>query len=734
MVCTCTRVFWAPSGYAFPPAPTAGTLSYAGLLERFFTDAAHSTGGASGVFSVLDQYGDASGPGSDAISYAPATDVISDTDPYPPSSQCASPAGLPVCLGSARIERELDGVVTRHGPSGRGLHDLWVLLLPPDVDACMAGAMCGTTAFAGYHSQFDLGHGSTVYALVVNPLIEGVPPAGADPEGNPVAEVAANVAAHETVEAVTDPEGTGWIDPLGGEVGDKCQATNGAVLGYAPNGAPYNQQLTGDPFLIQTLWSDLVAGCVAHSAPVPAPRLPSVAMRQFSALVRGNGATARAGIPVHLELLRAGTLVARGQARTDAHGDWAATLRSVGTGVPTPAGDDRDELDVGYGPGGPPAESILTGQGGDPGNQAGYTGWSTLDSGFALGAGAVAIAPCSQVGLLHVTIDGRAAPDPVTNCQTATDMSLAPAGPLGPGTVATLSSTDNRAASPQDPAGALVRLTVPMEEPDSLASGSGAASALLPSGFPGCAADLARQTVTCTGLVPGAPYRIRDAARSLGAHADRTGQVRFTAPRRAAWLASGDIVAMRNSVGRTLSTLHVAHLRVALSDTGAVAAGICQPGEYWGAPSPVTPPPTSLLAILLFTGPTQGSAPAVCPLSGRPAGLPGHALEQTDSYSGGATTTEVPRFALVSPANAAALYGPFLALAQFGPGPHAGASVSLQIARAGATHPAIRLRDVSQRQGVRVRPLPAGLYHATWTITDSNRDTRTVHTSFVQEP
>jgi hypothetical protein len=727
-------VFWAPSGFTFPPAPTAGAPSYAGLLERFFTDAARSSGSGSGVFSVLDQYGDSSGGGSDAISYAPGPDVISDNDPYPPSSQCASPAGLPVCVSSAQIERELDGVVSRHDPGARGLHDLWVVLLPPDVDACVTGAMCGTTAFAGYHSQFDRGHGSTVYALVVNPLIEGVPPSGGDPEGNPVAEVAANVAAHETVEAASDPEGTGWIDPFGGEIGDKCQATNGAVLGYAANGAPYNQQLAGDPFLIQTMWSDLAAGCVAQGAPVSAPRLPGVSMGQFSALVRGNAAVARAAIPVRVKLLRAGTLVARGQARTDARGDWAATLRSLGTGLAAPVGDDRDELDISYGPGGPVQESILPGQGGDPADQAGYTGWSMLDSGFALGAGTVAIAPCSQVGVLRVTVDGRAVADPVTNCQTGADVSRVPAGPLGPRALGSLSSTDNRAAGPGDPGGVLVRMTVAMGEPRSVATGPGTSSSLVATGFPSCTADLVRQTVTCTGLVPGAPYHLGGTAHALGARADQAGRARFAPRGGVAWLAGGDIVALRNRVGRRLSTLHVAHLQVALSDTGAVTAGSCQPGEYWGAPSPAIQPPSSLLAILQLTAPPAGSAPTICPLSGRAAHLPGPALEQTDGYSGGATTAEVPRFALINPANAASLYGPFIALAQFAAGPHTGASVSLQITRAGAVHPTIRLRDVSSRQGVRVRRLPAGLYHATWTIIDANRDTRALHTTFVQEP
>ena len=45
----------------------------------------------------------------------------------------------------------------------------------------------------------------------------------ADPQGNPDAEFAADIAAHETDEAMTDPEGVGWMDPNGFEIADKCE-------------------------------------------------------------------------------------------------------------------------------------------------------------------------------------------------------------------------------------------------------------------------------------------------------------------------------------------------------------------------------------------------------------------------------------------------------------------------------------------------------------------------------
>ncbi len=227
-------VFWAPPGFSFSGAPSSGVLGYEPLMQQFLTDAAHDSGARTNDFSILAQYGDASGPGTAAITYAPAGDSIDDADPYPTQShQCASPGGATVCVTDLAVEQELDRVVSAHDPAGRGLHDLWVLLLPPGVDECTQAGTCGTNAFAGYHAEFDLGHGATIYAVIIDPIVEGVEPQGSDPEGNPDGEAALDTTAHELVEAATDPEGTGWMDPDGGEVGDKCETIDGTPLGYA---------------------------------------------------------------------------------------------------------------------------------------------------------------------------------------------------------------------------------------------------------------------------------------------------------------------------------------------------------------------------------------------------------------------------------------------------------------------------------------------------------------------
>ena len=145
------------------------------------------------MFSILSQYGDASGPGTDALHYSPVADSIDDSAPYPPlAKQCVSPGGAVTCVTDLQIERELDRVITAtHG--SRGLHDLWVMLLPASVDTCTTPTACATNVYAGYHSLFDLGHGATVYAVIVDPAVEASPTPGNDPQAKGVRRAAAGI-------------------------------------------------------------------------------------------------------------------------------------------------------------------------------------------------------------------------------------------------------------------------------------------------------------------------------------------------------------------------------------------------------------------------------------------------------------------------------------------------------------------------------------------------------------
>jgi hypothetical protein len=728
---TVHTVFWAPNGYSFDGSPALLVADYVSLIQRFFADVAHDSGGTQNVFSVLSSYPDALGPAGYRIDYAPAADSVYDTHPSPPQErQCASPSGVATCLTDLQVQRELDRVST-HNPGGLG--DIWFIFLPPDVDQCTSFGACGTNTYAAYHSLGNLGHGPMVYAVVPDPLIEFTPGPGSDPQGNPEAESTIDSAAHELVEAISDPEGTGWMDPNGFEVGDKCDVgpEQGTPAGYSLlNGSPYNQVINNDHYLLQMMWSNTASGCVQRSSSsVAAPGLATVNLRQYSNRISGNIGVARGGVLAVIGLLRANRVVSEAFAATGPDGRWGPV--SLGNHA---VGDDRDVIAILYGPGGPDPDLIATGAGGNPFTQSGFTGWFELDHGYRVGPHSVSLAPCSQTGVLALSIGSRPVPSVVEQCQTEGDFATIATGRLRAGTPLTMASEDNRAVFAQNLEGALVNLTVPLGEPGAASNVGNDQILFAPSGFPTCAANLEAQVVTCDGLVPGTRYELRrrrgSASRFAGA--DRHGSIRVAD----LGIKGGDELRLSNRAGRVLTVLHVAHLRVNINGHQTViSSGHCQPGTYYG-------PPVSKVPLSAAVGvPGVTGTGRICPLTGNPHGLPARSIVQTDEFSGGETRTVVPSLESFSPSGGAAVYGPFFALALAGvPGRHGsmvpapGSTVALKITRGGSTRSLFSSANVATAAGALVTALPPGVYDADWVVRDVNGDTRTARTEFVEEP
>ena len=769
---TVHTIFWAPPGYAFLGSPGGGTPTYEGLIKQFFGDVAHDSGAAGACtpsacneFSVLPQYAEGTSlgavtPGAYAISYDPSAGSVDDTNPYPVrAAQCASPAGTATCLTDGQVQAEIDRVIQSTPGTPRGLSNLWFVFLPPAVDECIDPGSCGTTVFAGYHEISNLnGHGLTVYAVAIDPIIELQSPPGGDPNGNPDAEATLRTAAEETLEAMTDPEGSGWMDPNGFEIGDKCDAGPqvGTPLGFAANGSPYNQVINGHQYLLQEFWANLDSGgnpgC-AQATPTTANQLPlaQVNLRQFNPVITGNvNRPAGGGIGVTVRLLRGnanGTpvVVARASTTTAADGSWRVSL------APHAVGDDRDEVDVDYSGAGSPQPSrqvILTGNGGDPFTEAGWTGWSALDAGTAVrasgGQSTLTLAPCFQAGVLSFTFDDSPViASPSDFCNTQTNTAAAETPSVGPGDRLTVTSNDNRAFSvpmgpTPNPLGGLVSLTVPVGEANSISLfTSPLAPPFTPTGLPTCVADLEAGAVGCFGLVPGEAYQVTDRRRRITGVADATG--RFTLRLR---VRRGDLVSLSNGA-RTLTTLHVAHLQVAiLGEETVLAAGRCQPGAYYGLP-PTTFPPNSSAGAPTSAA-TGGAALTgeICPTSGDAAGLPTAAIAQTDDLSGGLTRTEVPDVLDTSPGEGETIYGRFTAAAETGlPGPDnsliptdSSSLVSLSIRPSAGGRPVFRAVNVDIPSGIPAPALRPGPYTATWVLTDANGDIRLVQTRFIEQP
>jgi hypothetical protein len=736
---TIHTIFWAPSGYHFNGSPSSGTLGYEPLIKQFLVDVAHDSGTTTNLFSVLNQYGDASGPGGYRIAYDPTADSVDALDPYPPRArQCASPNGVATCVTDLELQQEIDKLIGAHAPAQRGLSNLWFVFLPPDVDTCTNVGACATNAYAGYHSLLNLGHGPTIYAAIPDPLIELTSPPGSDPQGNPEAESTIDTVGHETIEAITNPAGTAWMDPNGLETADKCEngPTNGTPLGFASDGSPYNQLINGHEYLIQDIWSNDRQGCVqssdATSSPLP---LHTIDLRQFSPRISGSIGVSRR-VPVSVGLIRAGSsAVALAHTETRADGSWGPVTLRARDGRQHPVGDDRDQLLVLYGSSrsSPKPDLIQTGDGGNPFTESGYTNWFDLDSGSAVTGGGVTLGPCSQTGVLSLRVGAAFTEPPAELCQTETDASVVPIRGVGPGTALTMSSEDNRAESALGPNGALVKLTVALGEPDSVSALGNSQLLFRPTGFPSCTAFLRIDTVRCSGLVAGTRYAVVRARGHVVDHA-RAGS-RGVLDVGGLGVRGGDVLTLVNRAGRRLTVLHVAHLRVdIIGGQTRIASGSCQPGDYYGPP--ITRPPTSAAV-----GQGVAGSGSICPASGRAAGLSTGDIAQTDDFSGGQTSTRVPFITSTAPIEDETLYGAFAASAQSGlPGPSdsvaaTGVPIALTITRAASgRRPVFHAADVDTVRGVDVPALAPGSYVATWLLHDASGDTRTVTTRFVDEP
>lgn len=261
-------VYWDPAGG--PEYPTG----YEAGLNRYFEDVAHDSGSLTTIDSVLTQYKQyESEPAAYDSHFGGA---LIDTDPYP-ASGCKSAT---ICLTDEQLRNELRSYISSRGLPADLFH-AYFLLTPPGVESCWeaAGHKCSDGAshatYCAYHSYFTLGSGVVIYAH--NPYVGGTncdPGEDRHPNGNESDATIAAGLAHEHAETVTDPELNAWLDAKGNEVADKCRTEHeaseyGPPLGYAPDGAPYNQLINGHEYWYQQVWSNEAQACEQRLEELP---------------------------------------------------------------------------------------------------------------------------------------------------------------------------------------------------------------------------------------------------------------------------------------------------------------------------------------------------------------------------------------------------------------------------------------------------------------------------------
>jgi hypothetical protein len=168
-------------------------------------------------------------------------------------------------LGTALTDANIQSIVSAAITAKKVPMDtnaLYFVLTSADVNE--TSGFC--TQYCGWHDHASIGGSDVKYGFIGNP--DRCPSSCAaqttSPNGNAGADGMASIIAHETEEAVTDPDLNAWYDNRGYENADKCAWTFGTTS-KATNGSKYNVTLGGLKWLIQQNWLNAGGGkCTMH--------------------------------------------------------------------------------------------------------------------------------------------------------------------------------------------------------------------------------------------------------------------------------------------------------------------------------------------------------------------------------------------------------------------------------------------------------------------------------------
>jgi hypothetical protein len=162
--------------------------------------------------------------------------------------------------GTALSDAQILSVVSATNPTDS--NGLYFVLTSADVNA--TSGFC--TQYCGWHDHATINGLDIKYSFVGNP--DRCPASCAaqttGPNGNAGADGMASIIAHESEEAISDPDLNAWYDNRGAENADKCAWTFG-TQSTASNGSHYNVTLGTRQYLIQQNWQNAGSGgCTMH--------------------------------------------------------------------------------------------------------------------------------------------------------------------------------------------------------------------------------------------------------------------------------------------------------------------------------------------------------------------------------------------------------------------------------------------------------------------------------------
>ena len=117
------------------------------------------------------------------------------------------------------------------------------------------------TQFCGFHTHQTINGADIKWAFIgnVDQCPSGCEIQTTSPNGDSGADGMANVIAHETEEAISDPDLNAWFDSSGQENADKCNFKFGPTQ-TASNGSKFNQTFGSHNWMLQMNWENSRGG------------------------------------------------------------------------------------------------------------------------------------------------------------------------------------------------------------------------------------------------------------------------------------------------------------------------------------------------------------------------------------------------------------------------------------------------------------------------------------------
>lgn len=247
-------IFWTPAPHSIEP-------TYEALIDRWFDDVSGSL-----FLNVAAQYFQFFPP---QYVFANVTNTSSLAGTWVDTGNAYPHAGTPEDpLLDADIQAEVQRAITKNGWPTGGNDVEYFVYTASGVESCdssmkqfctpgVPGVASGQQYLA-YHSAIDSAQ-TTVYANMPYAATWVSLANFVSPNGVPAADIEISVTSHEQFESMTDPAGEGWFsDSDGEEIGDLCEGIYGTV---GADGS--NLTLNGNPYFVQTEWSNAQASCAS---------------------------------------------------------------------------------------------------------------------------------------------------------------------------------------------------------------------------------------------------------------------------------------------------------------------------------------------------------------------------------------------------------------------------------------------------------------------------------------